>query len=77
MLSKGVSDFTVMSYKNGEVVECKAHDLRCTREDAELVEVEFEDGLKIRCTPDHKFLLSSGEWKEIKNITEEDDIVAI
>lgn len=77
LLSNGVSDFTVVSYKNGKVVECKAHDLRCTREDAELMEVEFEDGLKVRCTPDHKFLLSSGEWKEIKDITEEDDIVAI
>ena len=77
LLSKGVTNFTVMSYKDGKVVECNAHDLRCTRENVELVEVEFEDGLKIRCTPDHKFLLSTGDWKKVEDITDEDDIVVI
>ena len=53
---KNVSTFTVVSFDGEKVVECNAHDLRCTRKDAELVEVEFEDGLVVRCTPDHKFL---------------------
>ena len=56
LLGKNVSSFTVMSYDGEKKVECNAHDLRCTRQDAELVEVEFEDGLVVRCTPDHKFL---------------------
>ena len=56
LLDKDVSSFTVISYDGEKKVECTARDLRCTRKDAELVEVEFEDGLVIRCTPDHKFL---------------------
>lgn len=56
LLDKNLSSFTVISYDGEKKVECTAHDLRCTRKDAELVEVEFEDGLVVRCTPDHKFL---------------------
>ena len=56
LIDMNVSEFIVVSYDGEKKVECKAHDLRCTRKDAELVEVEFEDGLVVRCTPDHKFL---------------------
>lgn len=77
LLDKNVSGFTVISYDGEKKVECNAYDLRCTRQDAELVEVEFEDGLVVRCTPDHKFLLTNGTWKEIKDITDEDEIVKI
>lgn len=34
----------------------KAKNLRKTRENAELLKLEFEDGYSVRCTPDHKFL---------------------
>ena len=81
LLSKKVTEFTVVSYKDGKVLESKAHDLRCTRKNAELVEVEFEDGLKVRCTPDHKFVTAIPftnevtfetfvriDWDEIENL---------
>lgn len=61
LLEKNVTNFTVISFDGEKKVECKAHDLRCTRRDAELVEVEFEDGLVVRCTPDHKFLALTPE----------------
>lgn len=77
LLEKNVTEFTVISFKDGEVVNCVAHDLRCTRENAELVEVEFEDGYKVRCTPDHKFLLTDGTWKSIEKIATEDDIKTV
>jgi len=77
LLDKNVSSFTVISFDGEKNVECTAHDLRCTRKNAELVEVEFEDCLVVRCTPDHKFLLTNGTWKEIKYITESEEIVKI
>ena len=61
LLDKNITCFTVVSFDGEKRVECNAHDLRCTRKDAELVEVEFEDGLVIRCTPDHKFLALTPE----------------
>lgn len=38
-----------------------------TRRDAELVEVSFEDGTKVRCTGDHLFLTVNG-WKSAKSL---------
>lgn len=61
LLEKNITDFTVISFDGKKKVECHAYDLRCTRKDAELVEVTFDDGLKIRCTPDHKFLALTPE----------------
>lgn len=35
----------------------------------EILEIEFENGFKVRCTPEHKFFVN-GEWVEAKNISE-------
>lgn len=77
LLEKNVSTFTVVSFDGEKMIECNAHDLRCTRKDAELVEIEFEDGVIVRCTPDHKFLLTDGTWKAVKDIAENDEIVKV
>src|SRR5436189_418971 len=37
-----------------------------TRVSAELVEVELDNGQRIRCTPDHRFLLRDGEYVEAR-----------
>ena len=39
-----------------------------TRTNAELVEIVFEDGTKVKCTPDHLFLTESG-WKSAETLT--------
>jgi hypothetical protein len=42
--------------------------VRKTRKNAEIVRVRFEDGRTIMCTPDHKFLDCSGEWRYAKDL---------
>ena len=37
-------------------------DVRRTRKDAELLEIELEDGTIIQCTDDHRFMLPNGDW---------------
>lgn len=43
----------------------------------ELVEIELEDGTKFRCTPDHKLMLSNGEFKHAEDLTNEDELITI
>lgn len=42
----------------------------------ECLEIEFEDGYKVICSENHKFLVE-GEWIEAKNLTIEQDVSAV
>lgn len=39
-----------------------------TRWSSEFVEVRFQDGSAVKCTPDHLFLTTDGAWTEAKNL---------
>lgn len=72
-------EFHVASYdsvKDCSVI-CLAKNLRCTRENAKVIEITFSDGIKVRCTPDHKFLLTSGKWLEAIKLTDIDHLQTI
>lgn len=58
MLERRIQIFSVYSFnlETQKVCERQAYDLRCTRKNAKIVEVEFSNGYTVRCTPDHKFL---------------------
>ena len=73
---KGNQIFYVYSInRDGEVVIGEATNPRLTKKETELVEVTLDTGEKIRCTPDHKFLLKNLEYKEAKDLTPEDSLM--
>lgn len=41
----------------------------------EYVELELVDGTTLRCSKNHRFLLSSGEYKQAYDLTEDDDLM--
>ena len=43
----------------------------------ETIKFTLEDGEIVECTPNHKFKLTDGSWKEAKDLTEDDDIMKI
>jgi intein/homing endonuclease len=61
--------FWVYSYdhETGKIVPGKATS-RKTRENAELVEVELDNGERVRCTPDHRFMLRDGSYKQAQDL---------
>lgn len=38
------------------------------------IKLTFDDGYIIECTPNHKFLLKNGEWKQAKDLTDLDEL---
>lgn len=40
----------------------------------EIIELELEDGSIIKCTPNHKFMLKDGSFKEAQFLTEDDEL---
>jgi len=47
------------------------YNCRKTIENTKTVEVVFEDGRSIACTPDHRFLTNKGLWVEARDLTDE------
>lgn len=50
---------------------------RVTKEDAELIEVELDNEETIECTPDHEFMLRSGEYKEAQDLESGDSLMPL
>lgn len=44
------------------------YDVRLTRKQADIIAIELEDGTKIHCTDDHRFMLPNGEWIHAKEL---------
>ena len=51
-------------------------DVRKTRKNAAVYEVELENGAKIKATKDHLFLTENG-WVELQNLSENDSIINV
>jgi len=61
---------------NGNIVVGKGHHARITRRKAQLVELTLDTGEKIRCTPDHRFMLRDGTYKQAQELTPQDELRA-
>ncbi len=60
---------------DGRIIVGEGRHARITRKDAELVAVTLDNGERIRCTPDHRFLLRSGVYKEAQHLTPQDSLM--
>lgn len=49
----------------------------CTIKNASLVQVELDNGEKIRCTPNHRFMLRDGIYKQAKDLKENDSLMPL
>lgn len=66
----------VWSLKDGEPSVCRFHDVRMTQEEAEVFEIELENGISIKATADHPVLTARG-WVELKYLRSDDKIACI
>ena len=86
-LSPGTKIFTRGGYKNIE--DITEDDFVYTKEgefmkvldthnfeEKELLQIEFDDGYKVTCTPEHKFLIDD-EWVEAKDLVIDNEITCI
>ncbi|MBK1693273.1 DNA gyrase subunit A [Chromatium weissei] len=61
--------------KTGKIVIAEGRHARITRPAAPLVELTLDHGATIRCTPDHRFMLRDGTYKEAQMLTPDDSLM--
>jgi len=69
----------ILSYnkQTGELEFCEMSWGALTREQADVVELEFEDGENITLTPDHEVYTKNRGYVKACNLTEDDEIISI
>lgn len=50
---------------------------RITKKDAEVIKITLDNGEEITCTPDHKFMLRNGTYKEAKDLKNENSLMPL
>ncbi len=73
----GRQNFCYSVGKSGFIEKRKIVSPRLTRRNAEVIKVILDNGEEIVCTPNHKFMLKSKEYKEAKDLTVEDSLMPL
>ncbi len=61
--------------EHGKIVVGEGRNARITRRDAKLIELTLDNGETLRCTPDHRFMLRDGTYKEAQDLTPDDSLM--
>ncbi len=74
---KGKKNYCYTIDKEGRVVVAPIKHPRITKKKAELVKVVLDNNEEIECTPDHKFMLRDGSYKQAKNLKSNDSLMPL
>jgi DNA gyrase subunit B len=74
---QGIEHFCYTIRRDGKIGLEKITNLWLTRENAEVVEVVLDNGEEIICTPDHRFMLRDGSYKQAKDLTSSDSLMPL
>lgn len=65
----GKKNYTYTINHSGLISIAKIKNPRLTISNAEILKVVLDNGAEIRCTPNHRFMLRDGSYKEAKDLT--------
>jgi|WetSurSiteA1Bulk_404760.scaffolds.fasta_scaffold00048_59 hypothetical protein len=74
----GSGEFWVYSCtKDGHIVPGKAHHCRKTGTAKTLIEIELDNGKKVKCTPEHNWMTRDGSYKQAKDLIIGDSLMPL
>lgn len=73
-LAQGRSLYTYSVSDEGISIE-RINDAKVTRTTSKICKITLDNGEVIKCTPDHRFMLRDGTYKEAKDLTSEDSLM--
>jgi DNA gyrase subunit B len=73
----GKQNFCYTIRNDGKIGVEKITNVRRTKQNAEVIKVVLDTGEELICTPDHKFMLRDGSYKEAENLTSNDSLMPL
>ena len=73
----GKKNFTYTVNNLGLIAIAEVEHPRLTRKDAKIIKVTLDSGQSVRCTPDHRFMLKDGSYKEARCLTSQDSLMPL
>jgi DNA gyrase subunit B len=75
--NNGKENFCYTIKNNGSIGIAKIENPRLTRKNAEVIKIILDNNQEIVCTPNHKFMLRDGSYKEAKYLNQEDSLMPL
>jgi DNA gyrase subunit B len=75
--AEGKEHFCYTIRRDGQIGIGRAINARITKRQAEVVRVTLDNGETLICTPDHRFMLRNGEYKEAAKLTPKDSLMPL
>ena len=74
---QGKKNFCYTIKENGSIGIARIENPRITKRNVEVIKIILDNDGEIICTPDHKFMLRDGNYKEAKNLANEDSLMPL
>lgn len=74
---QGKSHYCYTIGRDGAIGIAKIESPRKTKKNVCVVEISLDNGEKIRCTPDHQFMLANGSYKPAISLTDNDSLMPL
>ena len=74
---KGIQNYCYTVKENGHLGVAPILNPRITKKNTEVLKIVLDNREEIICTPDHKFMLRSGYYKEAKDLTDSDSLMPL
>ena len=71
---EGKKNYCYTVLNDGSIGVAEIKNPRKTKENQKVIKVILDNNEEIVCTPDHKFMLRNGEYKEAQNLNPQDDL---
>lgn len=74
---QGKQNFCYTIRKDGNVGLEQIRNVRRTKRNAEVIKITLDNGEEIVCTPNHKFMLRDGSYRQAQNLKTEDSLMPL
>src|SRR3989344_3447746 len=75
--NRGKKNFCYTIKDDGSIGMSKIDSPRITKKNTEVIKIVLDNNEEIICTPNHKFMLRDGKYKEAKDLTKEDSLMPL